>query len=115
MGRHLNKLRITAPRFLNNTVLRQLINHAFWIGAFFIHLVNRDHDRHAGCSCMRYRFDRLRHNPIIGGDHQDNNIGRLGATGTHGGKGRVSWCVQEGNHAAGRFHMVGTNMLSNTA
>ena len=59
-------------------------------------------------------FFGLRHDAIVGGNHQNHDVGSLGTAGTHGGKGRVTGGVQEGHHAAIGFYVVGTNVLSNT-
>src|SRR5690606_21081263 len=44
---------------------------------------------------------------------QDDDIGGLGTTGTHGGKRRVAGGVEEGNHAALGLHVVRTDVLGN--
>jgi hypothetical protein len=58
---------------------------------------------------------RLRHHAVVGRHHQDHDVGGLGATGTHGGEGLVAGGVEERDHAARRFHMVGTDVLGDAA
>ena len=67
-------------------------------------------------------FDRLRHDSIIGGDDQHDNIGGLRASRTHSGKCFVAGRIEEHNLAAvGRrlfvrdAHLVSANVLRNTA
>ena len=60
-------------------------------------------------------FLGLRHDTVIGRDNQDNDIGRLGAAGSHGGKRRVARGIEEGHDAVVGFDMVGADMLGDTA
>jgi hypothetical protein len=48
-------------------------------------------------------FDRLRHHAVIGRHHQNRDIGRLGAAGTHGGERLVARSVEEGDLVAPFF------------
>lgn len=43
------------------------------------------------------RLDRLRHDAVVGRDHEDRDVGRLGTTGTHGGERLVTRGVDEGD------------------
>jgi hypothetical protein len=56
-------------------------------------------------------FLGLRHHAVVGRHHQDHDVGGLCAAGTHGGEGLVARGVQEGDHAARRFHVVGADVL----
>ena len=60
---------------------------------------------------MLDRLDRLRHDTVVGGHHEDDDIGRLGTTSTHGGKRCVTRRVQEGDATMFAFDVVGTDML----
>ena len=40
-------------------------------------------------------LDGLRHDAVVGGDHQDRHVGQLGAAGTHGGERLVAGGVEE--------------------
>ena len=62
---------------------------------------------------MLYRFLGLRHHPVIRGNHQNNNVRRLGATGAHGGERLMARRIQEGDRTARRIDMVSANMLGN--
>ena len=64
---------------------------------------------------MIYSLAGLRHDPVIGRNHQDHDIRRLRATGTHGGESRVARCIQKSDRAMVGLHLVGTDMLGNAA
>ena len=48
---------------------------------------------------MVERLDRLRHDTVVGRDHQDGDVGGLRTTGTHGGERLVTRGVDEGDAA----------------
>ena len=64
---------------------------------------------------MLDRLFCLWHHAIVGGNHQNNDIRGLSATGTHRSKGRVTGRIKESDHAHISLHMISTDMLSNTA
>jgi hypothetical protein len=45
-------------------------------------------------------FDRLRHDAVIGRHHQHDDVGDLGAAGTHRGERGVARRIDEGDLAA---------------
>ena len=60
----------------------------------------------------------LWHDAVIGGNHEDGQVGGLSTTGTHGGKGLVARGIQESDGAlAVHVHrgLVGTNALGDAA
>ncbi len=61
----------------------------------------------------------LGHHTIIGGHHQDGDVGELGATRTHGGEGLVARGVDEGDLAGFALkvhrHLIGTDALGDAA
>ena len=59
-------------------------------------------------------FFSLRHDAIVGCNHQNHNVGRLGTTCAHCRKRFVSRRIQKRNHAALGFNVIGTDMLSNS-
>ena len=63
---------------------------------------------------MLDRLFCLRHNAIVGGNHQNNNVRGLSATSAHRRKGRVTRRIEESDHAHISLHVVSTNMLGNT-
>ena len=54
---------------------------------------------------------RLRHHAVVGGDHQDDDVGGLGTARTHRRERLVTRGVEEGDHAALGTHVVGTDVL----
>ena len=57
----------------------------------------------------------LRHHVVVGSDDDDGDVGHLGTTGTHGGEGFVTGCVEEGDDTTIlQRHVVGTDVLRNT-
>ena len=71
------------------------------IGRRLVDLVDRDDDRHARRARVIDRFDRLRHDAVIGGHHQHDDVGGLGAARAHGGEGLVARRIDEGDEAVG--------------
>jgi hypothetical protein len=65
---------------------------------------------------------RLRHDAVVGGDHDDHDVGDLGAAGTHAGKGFVTRRIEEDDLAAGsrraflgELHLVSADVLGDAA
>ena len=61
-------------------------------------------------------FNRLRHDAVLGRDHEDRDIGDLGTTGTHGREGLMTGGIDEGDRAASAvlsrdLDLVGTDVL----
>ena len=115
MRRDRNELRIATPIFRNHFLGGQLVFDAIWIGAFFIHFVDRNDQWHTGSPSMLNRFFGLWHDSVIRRNDQNHNIGRLCTASTHGGKRRVARCIEEGDHPHISLHVVSTNVLGNTA
>ena len=62
------------------------------------------------------RLNGLRHDAVIGGDDEHDDIGDFGAAGAHGGKRGVAGRIDESDPAAGRrSHLVGADMLRDAA
>ena len=61
------------------------------------------------------RFDRLRHDAVIGSNDQHDDIGRLGAASAHGSEGFMARRIDEGNETAGGRNLVGADMLGDAA
>ena len=61
------------------------------------------------------RLDGLRHDAVVGGDHQDDDIGDLGAAGAHGGEGGVAGGVDERDLVAVLLDLVGADVLGDAA
>ena len=93
--RHLDDDRVAAPRLGDEFVLGELGEHALRIGVVLVDLVDRHDDRHLGRLGVVDRLDRLRHDAVVGGDHQHDDVGRLGAAGAHLRERGVAGRVEE--------------------
>src|SRR4029077_11488538 len=82
-------------------------------------LVDRHDDRHVGRLCVVDGLHRLRHDTVVGGDHQDRDVGGLRAAGTHGGERLWTGGVDEGDrpNTAVEIHLnlVGADVLGDAA
>ncbi len=76
-------------------MLQQLLAHSIGIGVRLIDLVDRNDDRHPGGLGVIDGFDGLRHHAVIGGNHQNHDVGDLGAACAHRGEGGVAGRVDE--------------------
>jgi hypothetical protein len=61
------------------------------------------------------RFNRLRHDGVIGSHNQHGDVGGLGAAGTHRGKGGVAGRVDEGDQLTVLLDLIGTDVLGDAA
>ena len=103
----------------DQSVLGELLAHLGRVGVLLVDLVDRDHDRHLGRLGVVQRLDRLRHDAVVGRDHQDDDVGGLGTTGTHGGERLVTRGVDERDRPVFALvlhvHLVGTDVLGDAA
>lgn len=93
--RDLNEHGVATVFFGNQAVLGELALDLVRVGAFLVDLVHGHNDRHTGRLGVVERFNRLRHDAVIGCDNQDRDVGDLGTTGTHGREGLVTRGVNE--------------------
>ena len=61
------------------------------------------------------RFTRLRHHSIVGGDHEDNDVGDLGAAGAHERERFMARRVEEDDVAIVDRDVVGADVLRDAA
>ena len=114
-GGYIDKLHIAAPFVAHHFVLGQFLADTLGIGGIFINFVHGHHYRHAGGFGVGNRFHGLRHHAVVGGHHQNHDVGGLCAACTHGGKRFVARRIQERYHAFGCFHMIRADVLRDTA
>ncbi len=108
--------RIAAHVFDLDFVLQQLGLHAGRIGIAFVDLVDRDDDGNLRGLGVRDRFDRLRHDAVIGGDDEHHKVRDLRTARAHGGERRVAGRVEEGDLlAALQRHLVSADVLGDAA
>ena len=89
--------RVAAVLLGHQPVLGELLTDLGGVGPLLVDLVDRDHDRHVGGLGVVERLDRLRHDAVVGRDHQHDDVGDLRATGTHRGERLVTRGVDEGD------------------
>ena len=93
-------------------MLQQLGAHPLRVRIGLVDLVDGDDHRDARRLGVLNRLDGLGHHAVIGRHHDHDDVRHLGATGAHGGEGRVAGGVDEGHEIArGRRHLIGTDML----
>ena len=119
LGGDVDEHGVAAVLLGHQAVLGELTAHLGRVGALDVDLVDRDHDRHVGRLGVVQRLDRLRHHTVVGRDHEDRDVGRLGTTGTHGGERLVTRGVDEGDLALFAVDLggdlVGTDVLGDAA
>ena len=93
----------------------ELLLDALGLGVGLVDLVDGHDDRHSGRRGVVDGFEGLRHDAIVGRHHQDDDIGDLGAAGTHAGEGFVTGGVDEDDLAALHLHLVGADVLGDAA
>src|SRR5207302_298004 len=94
-GRHFDGDDFTSPLFDLHAVLGQLAAHALDVGVWLVDLVDGYDHRHLGGARVIDRFLRLRHDAVIGGDDEDDDVGHLRAACSHHREGFVAGRVEE--------------------
>ncbi len=102
---------VAAPRLGHELALDQLLAHAGRVGVVAVDLGDRHDDRHLGRTRVVDRLDGLRHHAVVGRDHQDGDVGRVGAAGPHGGERLVARRVDERDRVPVVHGLVGTDVL----
>jgi hypothetical protein len=95
--RDVDEHRVAAVLLGDQAVLGELTAHLGRVGLRLVDLVDRDHDRDTRGLGVVQRLDRLRHDAVVGRDHEDRDVGGLRTTGTHGGERLVTGGVDEGD------------------
>src|SRR5439155_1735571 len=103
--------RLAPPLLRDEAMVGELTLDALGIGLGLVHLVHDDEDRHVRRSRVVDRLDGLRHDAVVGGHHEDDDVGRLGAAGAHRRERLVPWRVQERNLAVPSLDLVGADVL----
>ena len=104
-----------APLFGDNSMLDEFLTHAVGLRAGLIDLVHGNHNRHVCGLSVVDSLDSLGHNAVVGGNHQNDDVGHLGAASTHGGKCLVARRVDEGDLATIDVDDRSTDVLRNAA
>ena len=96
LGRDLGELRRAAPLLGLEALGGELVAHAVGVRVGQVDLVDGDDDRHLGRARVRDRLARLRHDAVVGGDHEHGDVRHLRAAGAHGRERLVARRVEEG-------------------
>ncbi len=115
LGRHVDEHRLAAPLLGLQAEGRHLGADAVGLRALLVDLVDRDEDRHAGGLRVVDRLAGLRHHAVVGRDHDDRDVGHLGAAGAHGGERLVARRVEEGDRLVADVDLVGADVLGDAA
>ena len=110
-GRDLDADRVAAPLFRDQSVFADLLEHAVGIGVGLVHFVDGHDEWYVGGLGVIDRLDRLGHHAVVRGDHENDDVGDLGAAGAHRGKGFVTGGVDESDRLALPLHAVGADVL----
>ena len=70
---------------------------------------------HSGGAGVIDGFEGLRHDAVVGRDHQHHDIGDLGAAGTHAGERFVAGRIDEDDLAAVLLDVVRADVLRDSA
>jgi hypothetical protein len=109
--RHFDFEDVAAHRFDEHLVLQQRSANPLRIGVGLVDLVDRDDHRDLGRLGVRDRLDRLRHDRVVGRDHEDDDIGDLRAACPHLREGGVTRRIDERDLLAALLDLVGADML----
>ena len=115
-GGNWNFQRLAAHALYHDLVLQQIGAHAIGVRLRFIDLVDGDNHWHAGSFGVIEGFDRLRHDAVIGRDHQHDDVSNFGAARTHGGERLVAGGIDKGDFVASwRRHLIRADVLGDAA
>ncbi len=97
-------------------MLQQFLHNALRIGLRLVDLVDGDDDRGLGRLGVADRFDRLRHDAVVGRHHENDDVGDFRAARPHRGEGGMARRIDEGDRlAAGRHDLIGADVLGDAA
>ena len=106
---------VAAPFLGDHAVLGELLAHAVGVRAGLVDLVHGHHDGHVRGLRVVDGLDGLRHDAVVGGHHQHDDVGHLGAAGAHGGERLVTRRVDERNLAVVDLHDRRADVLRDAA
>ena len=106
---------VAAPVDGLQALFGQLLLDALRLRFGFVDLIDRNDDRNVRRSDVRDRLLRLRHDAVVGGDHQDRNVGDLRTASAHGGKRLVTGRIDERNLTIVMLDRVRTDALRDAA
>ena len=108
-------LGLAAPISGSQTVLGQLCEDAVGICSVLIHLVDCHNNGNVRSLGVVDGLNRLRHDAVVGRDHEDRNIRAHCAARAHLGEGRVARGIEEGDGLVVYLDGIRANVLGNAA
>ncbi len=114
-GGHLHEQGLAAPVLGHQLVLGQLLLDALDVGVGQVDLVDRHDDRHAGRLGVADRLEGLRHDPVVRGHHQHDDVRDLGAAHPHRRERLVAGRVEEHDPPLREVDGVGADVLRDAA
>ncbi len=122
LGRNIHVDGVATPVFGQQAAVGKLLLDAVGLRFRLVDLVDGDDERNLGGLGVVDGLKGLRHDSVIGGNHQNHDVRDLGAAGAHAGEGFVTRGIQEDDLAAkgGRvgvrdLHLVGADVLGDAA
>src|ERR1700730_3335595 len=114
--RNFDLKRFAAERFDLHFMLQQFAAHSLWFGVRLVDLADRQDHRDLGGARMGDRFRSLRHDAIVRGDDENDDVRDLGAARAHRGECRVTGSVDERYlRTVRRDDLIGANVLRDAA
>ena len=116
LGRYLLTLILAAPVLHQDVHVGKLLADAVGIGSRLVYLVDGKYHGNAGRLGMVDGLYGLGHDGVVGGHDDDDQVGNLRSSGTHGGEGLVARSVEEGDApAVGQLYIVGSDVLGDAS
>ena len=107
---------LAAPIFRSESFFLKLFFDSLNVGGGQIDLIDRDHDLHVRSGLgVTDRFQRLRHQAIVGRDNEHHDVGDLSATRPHRCERSMPRRIDKGNPGAFVIDAVGADVLRNSA
>ena len=111
----LRRRNLAAPRFEQHAAVGELLLDAVGIRVGLVDLVDRDDDRHLGGARVVDGLDRLRHDAVIGGDDEHDDVRRLRAARAHRGERLVARRIEEDDRLAVGLDAIRADVLRDAA
>ncbi len=115
LGGNFHHHRVPAPFLRRQAALGELALHALHLRFGFVDLVDGHDDRNARSLGVINRLLRLRHDAVVGRDHEHDNIGDLRAPRAHPGERFVARSIHEHDAAAVHRNLRRTDVLRDSA
>ena len=115
LGRDRHERHVAAVLLDDDARLGQLGLDPVRVGVRLVDLVEGDDDRHLRRLGVADRLERLGHDAVVGGDHDDRDVGHPRAAGAHGGERLVARRVEEDDALAVVVDLARADVLGDAA